>query len=140
MDRAGGGGPEALWDREAGFYFSWDLVAGEPIAVKTSAGFLPLFAGTPHQGRASLLAQEAERWGEKARYLLPSVDPTSPFFEPGRYWRGPVWINVNWMVAEGFRDYGFAALAARLKADALALMEREGFREYYDPLTGQGRG
>jgi len=133
-------GLEALWDREAGFYFSWDLVAGEPIAVKTSAGFLPLFAGTPHQGRASLLAQEAERWGEKARYLLPSVDPTSPFFEPGRYWRGPVWINVNWMVAEGFRDYGFAALAARLKADALALMEREGFREYYAPLTGQGRG
>ncbi|MFC0594752.1 trehalase family glycosidase [Thermus composti] len=133
-------GLEALWDRERGFYFSLDLVAGERIPVKTSAGFLPLYAGTPHAGRAGFLAEEIRRWGEKVAYLLPSADPESPAFEPKRYWRGPIWINVNYLVAEGLKDYGFLSLAERLKADALALMEREGFREYYDPLTGQGRG
>lgn len=76
-------GPAALWDREAGFYFSWDLVAGEPIAVKTSAGFLPLFAGTPHQGRASLLAQEAERWGKRRATSFPAWTPRAPSLNPG---------------------------------------------------------
>jgi glycogen debranching enzyme len=74
------------------------------------------------------------------RFLVPSTDPTSRPFEPRRYWRGPVWLIVNWMIADGLLAYGRADLADRLREDSLALVRRQGFFEYFDPVTGEGLG
>ncbi len=133
-------GFQALWDREDNFYYSLDLIAGRRIRVKTSAGFLPLFAGIPGEGRARRLAEHFREWIRHVRYALPSVHPLEPSFEGARYWRGPVWVNVNWMLAEAFWDYGYDDLAERLRNDTLELIRRSGFREYYHPKTGEGRG
>ena len=37
----------------------------------------------------------------RVRFLVPSTDPGAPGFEPLRYWRGPVWAMMNWMIADG---------------------------------------
>ena len=63
-----------------------------------------------------------------------------PAYDPDRYWRGPVWANTNWLVARGLRRYGACDRAARVEADTRRLVEREGFREYFNPETGAGRG
>jgi glycogen debranching enzyme len=47
-----------------------------------------------------------ERWLEQVKYGVPSIDPEDPRFEPLRYWRGPVWIIINWMISNGLRHYG----------------------------------
>ena len=47
---------------------------------------------------------------------------------------------MNWMIADGFRGAGDAAMAARLRADTLALIEAAGPSEYFDPVTGEGAG
>jgi len=131
---------ESLWDEEQEFYYSRDAIDGAAIGVRTFEGFMPLYAGTPSTLRADVLAATAERWGNRVRYLLPSTDPADPTFEPRRYWRGPVWLNVNWMLARGFQAHGHAALGARLRADGLELARRTGMWEYYDPTTGEGLG
>ena len=74
------------------------------------------------------------------RFLVPSTDPASPLFEPRRYWRGPVWLIVNWMIADGLAAHGRADLADRLREDALELVRRHGFFEYFDPINGEGLG
>lgn len=48
------------------------------------------------------------------------------------YWRGPTWVNTNWLLTD--------ALGDDLVARTLELSAREGFREYYDPHTGDGLG
>ncbi|MFT8246054.1 MGH1-like glycoside hydrolase domain-containing protein [Roseomonas sp. BN140053] len=129
---------EKLWDAARGHYLSRDLVSGEAIPVRTSAGFLPLFAG--QAGHAAALADTLRRWAEAARFRVPSTDPGHPLFEPLRYWRGPVWAVVNWMIAEGLRRCGEVALAEAVAADTRALIAAGGFSEYFDPRTGQGIG
>jgi hypothetical protein len=44
------------------------------------------------------------------------------------------------MIADGLAASGRADLAERLRADALALVRRHGFFEYFDPMTGDGLG
>ena len=131
---------EQLWSEELGTYVSWDRRSGRPISVAAAAGLLPLFAALPTPDRAARLAKTLEEWGRSVGRLVPSTAPSDPRFEPRRYWRGPVWVVVNWLVWQGLRRYGFDALARRVEKDTFALVAREGFREYYDPRDGTGLG
>ncbi|WP_299431099.1 trehalase family glycosidase [uncultured Meiothermus sp.] len=133
-------GIESLWDEEAGLYFNRDLIKGAPIQVGVSASFMPLYAGTASPARAKRLLGTLEGWARQVRYLIPSTDPSSPRFEPQRYWRGPVWAVVNYLIALGFSEYGYAEMARRIRQDTLELAEGTGFSEYFHPLTGQGLG
>lgn len=47
---------------------------------------------------------------------------------------------MNWFITEGLRRYGYDGLAETIRQDTLALIEASGFREYYDPCNGSGRG
>ncbi len=130
-----------LWDEDAGLYFDFDLRAGRNIRENTCATFAPLYAGLSDDAQAARLLEHLLEPDEYApddttRYFLPSAAKNSPHFEPKRYWRGPVWININWLVVEGLRRYGYADHAAAVTAHTLGLTERSGFAEYYDPRDG----
>ena len=86
------------------------------------------------------LVQRLESWLAPVAYGVPSFEPGRPEFEPQRYWRGPVWLIMNWMLIDGLRRSGRADLATRLRHDSLALVERMGFAEYFNPLTGESLG
>jgi glycogen debranching enzyme len=64
----------------------------------------------------------------------------SPWFNPENYWLGPVWVNTNWMVSHGLAAYGFAELARSVRNQTLELVRRGGYREYFNPRTGEGYG
>jgi glycogen debranching enzyme len=71
---------------------------------------------------------------------VPSYDCYGFAFFPTRYWRGPVWININWFLAQGLDRYGYEDHAGRLQRAIVSLCQDEGFYEYFDPLTGAGHG
>lgn len=133
-----------LWDEEHGIYIDFDLVAGEPIHAHSVAGFLPLFAGIPDQARAqrmyTYLNSDAFCSLTEAVYAVPSYDRRTPDFSPNQYWRGPVWININWLLSHGLRRYGYQEYARRLRQTIIDLPQQHGFFEYYNPFSGQGHG
>ena len=55
-------------------------------------------------------------------------------------WRGPTWMNSNWYLARGLRRHGHLELARTIEDRSAQLVERSGFYEYYDPVTGAGFG
>jgi hypothetical protein len=57
-----------------------------------------------------------------------------------RHWRGPSWVNSAWLVSVGLRRLGRAELADEMAARLVDVVGREGFREYYEALTGAGMG
>ena len=67
---------------------------------------------------------------------------SEPSFKPGfhlfRCWRGPSWINTAWMLVPPMRRLGYAEEAERITDSLVAAVERHGFREYYNPLDGDG--
>jgi glycogen debranching enzyme len=69
-------------------------------------------------------------------YKVASVSRFDPLFDPKEYWRGNVWLSLNWLVWRGLLAYGQKEAAAALVHDSLALVEKSGFCEYFDPITG----
>jgi alpha,alpha-trehalase len=47
---------------------------------------------------------------------------------------------MNYLIAQGFAEYGYPEAAERIHQDTLKLAELSGFSEYYHPATGAGLG
>ncbi|MGB0346109.1 MAG: MGH1-like glycoside hydrolase domain-containing protein, partial [Balneolaceae bacterium] len=73
-------------------------------------------------------------------YLMPSTPYYSEKFDPKRYWRGPVWINMNWMFMQGLQSYGYEFWADLVKQDTFELIEQFGIYEYYHPKKSDTEG
>jgi neutral trehalase len=129
-----------LWSARHGLFLSRDQIAGTPIEAATSAGLLPLFGGAAGVEQTRAMAATLRRWASQVRWLVPSTAPDDARFDPLRYWRGPIWAVVNWMIAEGLADSGEAALAGELRNTTRSLIENAGFSEYFDPRDGRGIG
>ncbi|MXW96393.1 MAG: hypothetical protein F4110_13415 [Acidimicrobiaceae bacterium] len=127
-------GFEQFWSEAAGTYCSLDLRTGEHAEAGTSASFLAPYAGIDRH--ADRLLEELNAWSEACAYLVPSFDPRHRDFEPVRYWRGPVWCMVNYMISTGLAELGQPDWAERLRADTAALITASGIPESFDPMTG----
>jgi Trehalase len=123
-----------------GSFRSLDLISSSLAPLKTSASFLPLYARACDQDDANRLARELERWLAAAPCAVASTDPAAGEFDPERYWRGPVWLVVNRLIADGFAAYGHHASAEIICASSREVARRHGLREYYDPRDGNGLG
>ena len=119
-----------LWSEEHGRYGYYDARGERYLYPHTIGSVAPAILGQSVQGydliRKSLRTDFATPWG------LPSVAPSSPYFDPVRYWRGPSWININWL----FRG----VLGTDFARQTLQLVKKTGYWEYFHPLTGKGLG
>ncbi len=135
---------DRLWDDDAGAYFSYDRVAGKPLKDDTIATFHTLYGGVAPADRAQRLIEQhllnPEEYLPRSGFNVPTTAMNSPWFNPENYWLGPVWVNTNWMLLHGLEEYGRADLADQLRLTTLGLVQRAGFREYFNPLTGEGYG
>jgi hypothetical protein len=131
---------ETLWDSAAGFFFARDVRTGTLTPAYTCAGLLPLVLPDLGVAPALLATATGPRFRLGQVHGVPSHDLTAPDFDPARYWRGPSWFNIGWLVRQGLLHHGEHALAERLRDDLLATAEETGFAEYCDPFTGEGHG
>jgi glycogen debranching enzyme len=133
-----------LFDPQTGMFHALDVRTRDRSPARCVSGLLPLILpDLPADIAAALVAQaESERFGLGARtdVPVPSYDRTAPDFDPLRYWRGPVWINVNWLLRRGLETHGYADQADTLQAAMLSVVNRAGYYEYFHPNTGEGIG
>lgn len=127
-----------LLDPITGSYCYYDLRNKRLIGGLGSPNLTPLFAGVPSQKTAEKMCQTLQSIhfsGKNNEYWLGATNAvTDPHFDRTRYWRGPIWININWLIWKGCKRYGFDDLARRVKRDTVNLVLRYGIYEYFDPL------
>ena len=121
---------ENLWCPELGRYRYFDARASRPSHCYTSGSLAPVLLGEGIPGHQGMLA--ALQSDFQTSYGLATVAPTAPEFDPVCYWRGPSWINLNWLFS--------SALGAEFVESTLQLVENIGFWEYFHPMTGEGLG
>jgi len=125
-----------LWDPAAGLF--WAQRNSERILVATPFSLFPLLTGRLQPEivarLVSRLADEREFW---TRYPVPTVARNDPRYNPAQMWRGPSWVNVNYLLIEGLERSSQMDLAGELRRRTLEMvMAHSDIYEYYHPETG----
>jgi hypothetical protein len=133
-------GVAGRWDDDAGWFRPFDVRAGTSLGPLTAGGLVALWAGDVDGERVERMVRRVAEWHALVRQQLVTCDPAAAAFDAERYWRGPVWVLVNWLVADGLTRAGRRELAESLRRSTLRLVEQQGLSEYYDARTGVGIG
>ncbi len=125
------------WDADRGFFPA--TRNGAPVNVLTPFNLFPLLTGRlPAKVAARLVAHlmdEREFW---SRFPLPTVAMNDPKYDPNQMWRGPTWVNVNYLLIEGLQRSGYPDLSRELRRRTLEMIcGQDDIYEYYHPETGQ---
>jgi glycogen debranching enzyme len=144
IERSKYGFEERLWEDRDGTYHSYNLRRQQLIRVQTASSSLPLYGSVPDQDRAARIKEHLYTvcpfHQEHLCVAIPTYDRTQVGFQASNYWRGPIWVNINWMICKGLLDYGFKELAGKIRLNILRLVEQLGFWEYFYPLDSRGLG
>ncbi len=126
-----------LWCEEDGFYYDYAIQNESFNKVQSVASFLPLFSGVCDENQAKALVAHLENPDEfGTEFPVPSISKNDATFGTDM-WRGPVWLNYNYMIIEGLSDYGYNGISEKLTYGTLETVntwyERTGtVYEFYD--------
>lgn len=128
---------EMRWDEDAGYF--WAHYHDQPLRIRTPFSLFPLITGRLPSAIAQRLVQHltdpAQFW---TRCPVPTVAQNDPTHDPNVMWRGPVWINVNYLLIDGLKRAGFPEVAHELRRKTLDMMlKATDIYEYYNPNTGE---
>lgn len=139
---------EKCWDEHDKNFYSIFSAHEKKARVNTIASLLPLFLEGLGGNKLDYLINNhllnpGEYW---LPYPIPSVAKNERYYEPADIparrgkliWRGPTWVNTNWFIVKGLRKHGFHTIADNIVNSMKQMIQKWGFREYYNPETGEG--
>ncbi|WP_345158012.1 amylo-alpha-1,6-glucosidase [Pontibacter saemangeumensis] len=131
-------------ERDAVFY---DLYGHQfkKLRVRTGTIFFPVvLKSVPEEVCRQVLERHLlQKDGFHVPYPVPSLAIDEPAFNPDGslyIWRGPTWVVFNWFMQGYLLEKGYRQEAQELLLSVKRLITQSGFREYYNPFTGEGHG
>ncbi|MCX6285799.1 MAG: trehalase family glycosidase [Bacteroidetes bacterium] len=111
-----------MWDTTTGFYYNINKLDqgftfrnANDLKIKEIIGFLPLWAGVCNTKNAGQLMRSLRDPKEFHRlYGIPTLTARSDYYNPIGYWNGPVWVQWEYLIYRGLRDYGYNQDASEL--------------------------
>lgn len=136
---------ELMYDEDAGAFYDVCEPGANKLRINTPTIFFPLAIQEIGTGIAQRVLDmhfnKEDEFG--APFPIPSLDLRDPAFFAGNtpfIWRGPTWAFTNWFLYHALKNRGYDAQAGQLRQSLGRLIQKSGFREYYDPFTGEGFG
>ena len=112
-----------LWCEEDGFYYDYDINNSCFSKVQSVASFLPIFAGVCDENQCEKLIAHLKNKDEfGTEFPIPSISKKDKSFGSDM-WRGPVWINYNYMISNGLSEYGYNSLSDRLREKTVDVID-----------------
>ena len=133
-------GCDKLWDFDNKSYTTLDIKTNKLYSGVSCASMLYAYAGVGSVTQKEAMKIHSNRILKHSTYGFPSWDPTSIEFDQKKYWRGPVWCIINYLLCLGFTNIQEYELAKKIKTTTIELIDTNGFFEYFDPLNGKGYG
>ncbi|MCA9891928.1 MAG: hypothetical protein KC615_03030 [Anaerolineae bacterium] len=117
----------------------WEEGIEKPSQVDTAAKFVLLFGQCVDDRTAAMLVVDmtAESSPYHTPFWLTTTPTNNPSFDGKEYWRGNVWMSLNWLIYTGLRHYDFDDVAQELAFRSLELVDQSGFCEFFDPISGE---
>ena len=123
-----------LWNQDQGLFFDFDFVTSRMSGYKYATTFYPLWAGLATAEQAKRVVSNLEVFEQPGGIAMSAV-------ETGAQWDLPYgWGNIQMLVVEGLRRYGYNAEADRISYKFLSTVaenfRRDGeIREKYNVVT-----
>lgn len=132
------------WSEEDKMFYDLDE-NGRQIRAKSITSLMPLILpDLPDDVVKALvdehLLNEKEFW---TPFPVASVPRSGGEFNPGSSLilsRGPTWAETNWFLTKALAEKGYESAARFIVEKTTEMIEKSGFREFYNPLTGEGYG
>jgi len=109
---------EKMWCEEDGLYYD-RFFSGEYNKTLTHVNFLPLFANIASKEQAEKLVKRLV----DPNHLWLTLPVASTSKQDPNYgtdmWRGSAWLNINYMIIKGLKNYGYDDVALELKERTL---------------------
>jgi hypothetical protein len=123
---------EKLWNQSLANYTGYDLRQEKQFPYWEIGGMAALYAGIPNTARAENMKTYLSNLKNNNYLIVPSFDVHHPLYDSKRYWRGPIWPQMNWLIYHGLKKYGYYELANFTKESLLELVQQFGFHEYFE--------
>lgn len=127
-----------FWNEVVGAFTARNILTGEFSNGVSNASALCFYAGAGTDEQCKKTIDNLNRISGQVKYLMPSWDPDHRQFDPQRYWCGPIWPQMNYMLSVGLQEQGYSVLANDIRRDMALLIQKSGFYECFNPLTGDG--
>jgi putative isomerase len=140
---------QTMWDDNDGLFYDRDIRTGESLKVKYAGIFAVMWAGVATKEQADRMVKEHitnknEFW---RAFPISTYAATEPGYtenympgDLGCSWRANTWINVNYYIFEGLRDYGYFDIAHDIAFNTYETVKKIGDREYYTSESIKGCG
>ena len=130
---------EKLYDKKKRTFINYDLKNKKKIFVPSITNYFILFADLKNKFINKEIIQKLKKHNTKEKFFFSSIKPNFNKYEEKRYWRGPVWINCNWIIYQGLKNKD-VIFAKKVRKKTIDLIEENGFYEYYNSKTGKAYG
>ena len=132
---------DKCWNEEDRMFYS--LRNGKTqIRDLTIANLFPLLVkDLPAAKEESIIQALTDETKFASPYPVPTVSISHPEFNASRtwpLWRGPTWINANWFLIRGLVRNNHQDIAKNIAKKSIDMIEKNGFREFFQPFTGKG--
>jgi hypothetical protein len=132
---------ELMWNPETGLWSDVPIIGGgEDRHVPTLDGVLPALvtADATKAGRAVDQLASPQRFA--APFGLAVVARDHPACDPGGYWRGGAWMQMNYLARLTAARWERSDIVASITSSSIAAVECTRFAEYWNIETGEGLG
>jgi alpha,alpha-trehalase len=140
-----------LWSPQDAIFFNRRRDTGARVRVISWSNFTPLICGllSPGEARRMIRLHLLNPDEMRAPYGFRSLSKSDPAYnneaiiDPYSNWRGPIWINANYLDWVALRRYGFHSESRWLAMTLASMLRRDiakwgSMHEDYNAETGDG--
>ena len=128
-----------LYNYDSDEFVSKDLNTNKDILIPSITNYFILTADLKNDKLNKKIINNLKNHNLNEKYIFSTIKSDHQTFEEKRYWRGPVWINCNWLIYEGVKNKD-KEYSINVKNETISLIENKGFHEYYSCNDGSALG
>ena len=128
-----------LYNYDSDEFVSKDLYTNKDIIIPSITNYFTLIADLKNDKLNKKIINNLKNHNLNEKYIFSTIKSDHQTFEEKRYWRGPVWINCNWLIYEGIKNKD-KEYSIKIRNETISLIEDKGFHEYYSCNDGSVMG
>ena len=128
-----------LYNYDRDEFVSKDLNTNKDISIPSITNYFTLIADLKNDKLNKKIINNLKNHNLNEKYIFSTIKPDHQTFEEKRYWRGPIWINCNWIIYQGIKNKD-KNYSITIKNETISLIENKGFHEYYSCNDGSVMG